>query len=363
MFKKKSFIASLTAFLVLISIIFMFPTVSFAQTGTLGTEKPYIFASYYDESGKEADGNALSSGNYRMEIVLSGMASISEMEITAAFGEQVSFGNYSTLAENDSTVSALSIISNGSLILCLVSLNEDCSLVNSDGTVIFSADISVTCDGAVDMENVFSVSANPNFTFAEADYGDIKAGVSKIYDCYSFDTDAEKYSYSGTIHFMECDLSPELGYSVTGKVVAMLSPNAPDSYENAPPLEGVEVRIGDEVFAKTLSDGTFTIPSLKNGTYTAVLHYANGYDRVIEIVVNGADIIHSVPITMVPCDYDNNGDIDISDSLVYYSALGSLNLYNGDINGDGNVDVSDTLIYFSFLGVKSVKNIYSTIVI
>lgn len=143
--------------------------------------------------------------------------------------------------------------------------------------------------------------------------------------------------------------------TVTGKVVAMLDPSAPDAIDGAPALAGVTVTVGDQV-ATTDASGVFSL-SLENGTYTAVIHYVYGYDRTITINVSGADI-DAGTITMIPCDYDNNGSIDVNDSFEYYSALGVKDLVKGDINGDGKVDVNDSLIYLTYLGMRSVTNIY-----
>lgn len=357
---KKSSILMLTVFFTLVLSIFIFPSAVYAQTGTLGNEKPQISASYTDGDGNLADGNQLTAGSYTMQIALTGMENISQMELTATYGEEVSFGNYSTLADSNSNVDAVCSISSGNLVLGLVSKNADCTAINSEKTVIFTASITVTSETAVDMENVISVSQNPNFTYLEADYGDVK--ITGVYDCYALGTNAD---YAGTVYPMACDLSPQLAqkFSVSGKVVAMLNPDEPDSYADAPALANVNVLINGSVVATTSAEGVFTIPALQNGTYSATLQYANGYDRAITIIVNGADINYSTPITMVPCDYDNNGMLNVADTTVFLNAFSSNDLTIGDLDGNGTVNVADTTIFKAFFAYKDLENIYSNIII
>lgn len=357
---KKSSILMLTVFFTLVLSIFIFPSVVYAQTGTLGNEKPQISASYTDGDGNLADGNQLTAGSYTMQIALTGMEKISQMELTATYGEEVSFGNYSTLADSNSNVDAVCSISSGNLVIGLVSKNADCTAIDSEKTVIFTASITVTSETAIDMENVISVSQNPNFTYLEADYGDVK--TTGVYDCYALGTNAD---YAGTVHPMACDLSPQLAqeFSVSGKVVAMLNPDAPDDYTGAPALANVNVLINGSVVATTTADGVFTIPALQNGTYSATLHYANGLDRAITIIVNGADINYSTPITMVSCDYNNDGIMNAKDSFVYLTSLGSNDLVNGDLNGDGFVNAKDSFIFYLFLGKMDISSVYTEVTI
>lgn len=150
------------------------------------------------------------------------------------------------------------------------------------------------------------------------------------------------------------------GYTVSGKIVAMLDPSAPNTATGAPALANVTVTVGDQV-ATTDASGEFKL-TLANGSYQATIHYANGYDRVVTINVNGADI-NAGTITMVPCDYDNNGMMNVDDSFIYLTALGSNDLANGDLDGNGTVNVDDSYIYYSFLGRMNITNIYPETVI
>ena len=150
------------------------------------------------------------------------------------------------------------------------------------------------------------------------------------------------------------------GYTVSGKIVAMLDPSAPNTATGAPALANVTVTVGDQV-ATTDASGEFKL-TLANGSYQATIHYANGYDRVVTINVNGADI-NAGTITMVSCDYDNNGIMNVKDSFAYLTALGSNDLANGDLNGDGVVNVKDSFIFYSFLGAIDITNVYPETVI
>jgi len=147
---------------------------------------------------------------------------------------------------------------------------------------------------------------------------------------------------------------------VTGKVVAMLDPANPNAADGAPALVGVTVTVGDKV-ATTDETGTFSI-SLENGTYEAVIHYANGYDRTVTINVNGADI-DAGTITMVSCDYDNNGYVNSKDTNIYSASLRNSDISIGDLDGNGYVNSKDTNIYLKFLQVSDVRTIYPATVI
>lgn len=366
---KKSSILGFTVFFVLIFTVFIFPCTVSAQTVNKGIEQLSVTAVYLDERGERVDGNVLTAGNYRMELVLSGFAQISEMEFTAFYDNSITVNSNTVvcdIADARADISSLCKIGDGSIIICLVSLNDDCSSIDSEGAVIFSADITVSSSVPLDMEKVITENENPNYTFVEKDYGEIdKASVPYVYNCYGF-AESKPADYAGTVTYMLFDMSPELpkSYSVKGKVVAMLNPLSPDDVTNAPALNGVSVKINDAVVATTGSDGIFEIPSLENGTYEAVLHYANGFDRKIQIIVSGNSIDYTgKPITMVPCDYDNNGYINVSDTNKFFNAMDIDDLDIADIDYNGHINVSDTNIFYSFVDVGDIRSIYSLIVV
>lgn len=362
---KKSVAFSLTVLFTFIFVLFSFSGVASAQEMTEENKELSLTAVYFDEQGKRADGNILAAGNYRMELLLSGFAQISEMEFTASYDNSIIVNSNTAvcdIAAASSDISSLCKIDDSSIIICLVSLNDDCSLVDLDGAVIFSADITVSSSVPLDMETVITENENPNYTFVEKDYGEIdKTSVPFAYNCYGF-ANGKAADYSGTVTDMLFDMSPELplAFPVKGKVVAMLNPSSPDDVTGAPALSGVDIIINDAVVATTDSDGVFEIPSLENGTHDAVLHYVNGFDRKIVIIVNDASIDYTdKPITMVPCDYDNNGYVNYADTLEYFLSVDLKDTVKGDFNADGYVNYQDTLIYFTFVDIANMKNIYS----
>lgn len=369
---KKSFTFGLTVFFALILTLISFPCAASAQTVTEENKNLSLTAVYYDEQGKRADGNVLTAGNYRMELVLSGFAQISEMEFTASYDNSIIVNGNTAVCDAavaSADISSLCKINDGSIIICLVSLNDDCSSIVSDGAVIFSADITVLSSVPLDMEKVITENENPNYTFIEKDYGDIdKASVPYAYNCYGF-SESKTADYAGTVTDMLFDMSPELpkAYPVKGKVVAMLDPLNPDAVINGGKgtpvvLAGVTVTVDNQV-AVTDESGVFTL-SLENGTHEAVLHYVNGFDRKIVIIVNGASIDYTDnPITIVPCDYDNGGYVNYADTIEYFAAIKSDDKSIGDLNNDGYVNYQDTLIYLTFVKLTDVRNIYSEIYI
>lgn len=366
---KKSFTFGLTVFFALILTLISFPCAVSAQTVTEENEQLSLTAVYFDEQGKRADGNVLAAGNYRMELLLSGFAQISEMEFTASYDNSIIVNSNTAvcdIADASADISSLCKINDSSIIICLVSLNDDCSSIVSDGAVIFSADITVSSSVPLDMETVITENENPNYTFVEKDYGEIdKTSVPYVYNCYGF-AESKTADYSGTVTDMLFDMSPELpiSYPVKGKVVAMLNPSSPDDVTGAPALSGVDIIINDAVVATTDSDGVFEIPSLENGTHEAVLHYANGFDRKITIIVNDASIDYiDKPITMVPCDYDNNGYVNSMDTIMYFASVKGKDTLVGDFNADGYVNSQDTIIYFNFVKTAYLSNIYSDTIV
>lgn len=366
---KKSIYACAAVFFVLISLFINVPDAAFAQE-SLNSDGPEIKAVYYDENGKKANGNELASGNYRMQLVLSGLSSVSEMEFTAALSDAVVINSSSwccDLSAENADIASLCKVSAGSLIICIASLNEECSSISSDETVLFSADITVSSPVPLDMESVITENESPDFTFVETNYGDVNtSSVPYTYSCYGFAGGTAVSSAALNVTEMKFDMSPVLPsvFSVKGRVAAMLDPNSPDNSNGAPLLPNVDVLINNAVVATTDDNGIFEIKNLESGTYNAVLHYANGYDRNIKIIVNGDSIDYTgTPITMVPCDYDNNGNIDVNDSLIYLNALGKKDSLFADLNKDNECDVNDSLIYYSFLGIRDVSNLYTNLIL
>jgi len=369
---KQSIFSHAAVFFVLISLILNIPVAAFAAQGdeNVNNSKPEIQAVYYDQNGKKANGNELVSGDYKLKLILSGLSSVSQFEFTAALNAAVVVNNGSwccDLAAEHADLASLCKITSGSIIICVASLNEFYSEISADEAVLFSADITVSSPVPLDMENVIIENESPDFTFAETNYDDIDtSSVPYTYSCFGFPDGTAVSSAAFHVTEMRFDMSPEPPsvFSVTGKVVAMLNPDAPNDSNGAPSLPDVDVIISNAVVATTDENGIFEIKNLESGTYDAVLHYANGYDRNFKIIVDGEPINNvDQPITMVPCDYDNNGIIDVNDSLVYLAALGKKDTQFADLNMDNLCDVNDSVIYYSFLGVRDVSNLYTNLIL
>lgn len=245
---KKSIYACAAVFFVLISLFINVPDAAFAQE-SLNSDGPEIKAVYYDENGKKANGNELASGNYRMQLVLSGLSSVSEMEFTAALSDAAVINSSSwccDLSAENADIASLCKVSAGSLIICIASLNEECSSISSDETVLFSADITVSSPVPLDMESVITENESPDFTFAETNYGDVNtSSVPYTYSCYGFAGGTAVSSAVLNVTEMKFDMSPVLPsvFSVKGRVAAMLDPNSPEN-SNGAPLQPKTVKLG-----------------------------------------------------------------------------------------------------------------------
>ena len=357
---KKSFSVYFSVFLILIVSLFSFPLSAFAENEEKSS--PYLYAEYFAEDGKRADGNILSSGNYKMQFVLEGVSSLSEMEFTANYGSEVVFNNFSTIADNDTSVNALCRIENNNLILCFVSLNDDYTEVNSDGTVLFTADITVNSDSIVDMKQVVPVSTDPNFFFLETNYGDIdKSSVPYSYNCYGLGENSE-YSFSGTVTTMVCDLSPELptAHSVSAYIGALAKPT--DSFGTYP-VSGAVVTAGG-MTSVTDSNGQFVIDGLIPGTYEATVTYKYGFTRNFTIVVSDSDIKSDIMIGIVGCNLNGDTMVTTADYAIYSRAVGASVGESGydvgiDFNRDNMITTGDYAVYSRFVGYSVIDMVYA----
>lgn len=360
---KKSFSVYFSVILILIVSLFSFPFSVSAETENNG---PYLYAEYFDTNGKRADGNVLSSGSYEMHIVLEGVSSISEMEFTAPYGSEITFGEISTLADENVSVNAICKTQNNNLILCLVSLNDDFTEINSAGTVLLTANITVNTNDVVDMKLTVPVSADPNYFFIETNYGDIdKSSVPYSYNCYGLG-DGSGYAFSGTVTAMVCDLSPELptAHSVSAYIGALASPT--DSFGTYP-VSGAVVTAGG-MTAVTDSNGQFVIDGLIPGTYEATVTYQYGFTRTFTIVVSDSDIQSDIMVGIVGCDLSedkvvNNGDYTLYKKYVGVNNQSNRYILSYDFNADGVINNGDYAVYKKFIG-KNIQNmVYNETVI
>ncbi len=79
------------------------------------------------------------------------------------------------------------------------------------------------------------------------------------------------------------------GFAVTGKVLALANTSGKVAGDKFTVI-GCNVIVNGETVATTGQDGTFTIPSLAAGNYTATLSYHYGYDRNITIEVKDGNV-------------------------------------------------------------------------
>lgn len=383
-FKKK--ICACLSSLLAITFCLSLPMGVSAETGTLGTQTPQLIANYYtvqaDESLRLVDGNALTSGSYVMELVVSDLASISQFELTASYDSDIlAFDSITVLPNDASGFDAInSQIINRNLIVGFISVNAGSCTALTDGTaVIFTAEITITADSAVNMydgdDAVITVDPNPNLTFIEADYGDIRYDSetgARIYDCYGIG-DAATYNYTGTVYPMEIDLSPAVGYTVSAYVGYLASRDATagtlGNTSKGRQLSGVTITIttdSGDITATSDENGQFTLEMVPDGTYTATVAYDYGLPRTFIIVVDGADVISDTVIGIVNCNaYNNNGrdgNINSRDTSAIKAQNGKTKARNAaiyaqyyylDVNGDGNINARDSAISKAFSGIST----------
>ena len=101
---------------------------------------------------------------------------------------------------------------------------------------------------------------------------------------------------------------------------------------------------------------------MANGTYTATLSYAYGYDRNITITVKDGNVDLG-NLGMLVCNYDKDDFINAADYATYFASSGASqgeDSYNAacDYNHDGFVNSTDYAIYFAFSGAELSDAIY-----
>lgn len=189
-------------------------------------------------------------------------------------------------------------------------------------------------------------------TYVPADKDNYTANLSACFTAYKNLVDAENSLEEGT--------APS-GFAVTGKVLALANDKgelATDEFT----VRGCDVIINGETVATTGEDGTFTIPALANGSYTATLSYAYGYDRNITITVKDGNVDLG-NLGMIVCNYSKDDYINAADYATYLASSGASqgeDSYNAacDYNHDGYVNASDYAIYLAFSGAELSNAIY-----
>lgn len=191
-------------------------------------------------------------------------------------------------------------------------------------------------------------------TYVPADKDNYTANLSACFTAYKNLVDAENSLEEGTT-------APSEGFAVTGKVLALANDKGELTTDEFT-VAGCDVIINGETVATTGQDGTFTIPALANGTYTATLSYAYGYDRNITITVKDGNVDLG-NLGMLVCNYDKDDFINAADYATYFASSGASqgeDSYNAacDYNHDGFVNSTDYAIYFAFSGAELSDAIY-----
>lgn len=189
-------------------------------------------------------------------------------------------------------------------------------------------------------------------TYVPADKDNYTANLSACFTAYKNLVDAE--------NSLEETTAPS-GFAVTGKVLALANTSgklAGDKFT----VIGCDVIINGETVATTGQDGTFTIPSLAAGKYTATLSYQYGFDRNITIEVKDGNV-NLGSVGMVACNFNKDAKIDGTDANVYKKSSGKRSTATGynaacDFNHDGSVDDTDANIYKAFSGRTLTNAIY-----
>ena len=192
-------------------------------------------------------------------------------------------------------------------------------------------------------------------TYVPADKDNYTANLSACFTAYKNLVDAENSLEEGTT------APPSEGFAVTGKVLALANDKgelATDEFT----VRGCDVIINGETVATTGQDGTFTIPALANGSYTATLSYAYGYDRNVTITVKDGNVDLG-NLGMLVCNYSKDDYVNAADYATYLASYGASqgdDTYNAacDYNHDGYVNASDYAIYLAFSGAELSNAIY-----
>ncbi len=192
-------------------------------------------------------------------------------------------------------------------------------------------------------------------TYVPADKDNYTANLSACFTAYKNLVDAENSLEEGTT------APPSEGFAVTGKVLALANDKgelATDEFT----VRGCDVIINGETVATTGQDGAFTIPALANGSYTATLSYAYGYDRNVTITVKDGNVDLG-NLGMLVCNYSKDDYVNAADYATYLASSGASqgdDTYNAacDYNHDGYVNASDYAIYLAFSGAELSNAIY-----
>lgn len=355
--RNSNFLFVFLAFAATLFLLISLPMVSYAETGTLGTETPEIVCTY-EQDGVAVDGNNLTAGTYDVNFVLSGVRNLSVLEVTATYDESQivveSSPDYLISDNADTSLESMGyVLSNGNIVFGFVSTNEDCSSLPENEVTI--ATVKMTFNSDCDAESYIQVSENPNFTFAQVDYGDGYENEYATVDSYT--------DYKGSLYLMSCDVTPAMisGYDINGKIEIAMDVTGTDTTVG---IVGITVTVekDGETVAQAITDekGNYTLSAVPAGEYTMTISGPTTVDRTATLIVSAdkADkaVIDVGSVGVVICDYNRDRKINATDKGIFASAYsGEYNVYC-DFNGDIKVNTTDKGIFAAFYNKTIVYN-------
>ena len=348
-------------FMTLMFFAVCFSVKAYAAENTLGDESPYLYGVYYNENDEQVDGNALTSGDYTVDIMLEGMSDISVFQYTAEYDPSSVITVHSTEAVITDDYPTLSLggiktADAGSgkerVVLALASTEENCTALDQGNAVtVASMSVTVTSESPIDFQDYFDFVTDPDLTFAEADYRD------DIEDAYVLDISV---TTTYATYEMTADITPEneLDFiTVSGKILIATDATGTASEFG---LRGVKVYAYDNennVIEETVSNATgesstwgeYSLEVPKGTTLFMVGDYND--DSIVnrEFTIAGDADVTGADVAVVMCDYNDDGFVNVIDKAVFNSAMkNEYNIY-ADFNDDTFVNVIDKGVFNSIM--------------
>lgn len=336
------------------------PHSAYASQLTLDVE-PYIYFTYKSTNdGTQVKGDTLVAGTYDVSIVLEGLDSLCDMQITVDYTEDavVESDPVSLLSDGSADITSMGYaIGDGRIVFGFVSDMDNYSDIDPTGTVLATFRATFAADHTAEqMREIFVVTTNPNTTFIQVNYADNEDDIYAL--------DALYADYNGNIYPMSCDVFPvakDESFTVTGKITISSDPSGSDSGYG---LGGVIVELvdsaGNTVSSYTTdSNGSYTLNDVPAGDYTIKVHgdsnsvYGNTLvPRNVNLTVAASGTLANIGVVM--CDYNTDKNIDTTDLTTFLSSYsGDYNPYC-DFNADKSVDTTDFTSFLSFYGKDTV---------
>ena len=340
-------------FITLVFSVSLFGVNAYAAENTLGFEEPYLYCEFFDENNQQVDGNALTSGDYTVNVMLEGMESLSVFQYTVWYDTSV-VTDISTEVVITDTYSDLSLggtkttdLGNGisRFVLALASTDDACTALDQGGAVtVSSMTVTVDCgENVIDFIDYFDFVTDPDLTFIEADYGD------GIEDAYVLDTTV---STTYETYLMTADVTPPFGaatITVSGRIsIAGDSTGSATEYG----LRGVKVYAydnNDNVIAETVSNssgeastwGEYSLEVPVGTTQFMVGDYNS--DTIINrpFTIAGDADVTDADVAVIMCDYNDDGVVNSMDKAEFNGYYKGGYYTYADFNDDNSVNSMD----------------------